>query len=199
LNLLQSKGANSRTLYLRSRFLDKLIPRLEGKEQSRLSFAQALKATKPDIVKDNLELALSTAREFFPFWVNDIKAIANFEKKHGFNIKAAEWEPKPKTLKALKNAADSNIFTNDEERVLDIYSEKMLRKMTDPSDVNLRTGYAKLILARLRDAPEKSHEVYRKAVELILKELKKNTEAELCLKIAREFYKCWRSSTIRYA
>lgn len=71
--------------------------------------------------------------------------------------------------------------------------------MTDPSHVNTHTNYAKLILARLRDAPEKSHEVYRMAVELVLEQFKKNDEAELCLKIAREFYKCWRSSAISYA
>lgn len=198
LSFLQSKGASSRTLYLRSRFLDSLMVELKGKEQNRLNFAKALKTIRVKLPKDELSLALSTSREYFAFWMEDIKGIADFEKKYGFNISTSEWHPKPKTLKALKNAVETDIFTNDETACLKNYTDKMLRTISDVAVVDQRTKYAKILLVRLRDAPSKSHLVYRIAVDMTMNLFKDQNIQQLYLDAARDFYKFWRAKPNAY-
>lgn len=199
LNFLQSKGATSGSLYLRSRFLDALNQELKSKKQSRNSYAEALKETRHQLSKEDQKGAVDTAREYYAFWVSDVKAIANFEKRHGYNIKSEPWEAKPKTLKALKGAVETNIFTNDETLALENYTDKLLRTISDIPTVNERVKYAKTLIVRLRDAPEKNHTFYRKAIDLTLNLFKNKDEQKLYLDVAREFYKFWRSNPGTYA
>lgn len=85
MKFLQSKGAPTRMLYLRSRFLDVFMESLKDKEQSRKIYADALRITATTLSKADQKEALTVSREYFPFWMDDIKAITTFEKKYGFN------------------------------------------------------------------------------------------------------------------
>jgi len=62
LNFLQRKGADSHALYVRSRFLDTLIPELAGKELSRSTFADAMEKIQQMIYKIHLLKTVSDAR-----------------------------------------------------------------------------------------------------------------------------------------
>jgi len=87
LKFLQSKGASTNTLFLRSRFLDSLMIKLVIKEQTRKAFAFALEETLIQLPLEDRSNALNTAREYFPFWMDDIKAIAMFHEYYGFSTK----------------------------------------------------------------------------------------------------------------
>ncbi len=48
--------------------------------------------------------SFNTAREFYPFWMKDIKAIAAFGLQSGFDVQPIEWKPAQTTLKALTDS-----------------------------------------------------------------------------------------------
>jgi len=191
LNFLQSKGADSRTLYLRSHLLDTLIVELEGKEQIRLSFANAIKKVKPTLSKEDLSIALSTSREYFPFWMDDYQAIAAFEKNYGFSTKNTSWKPKPKSAKSIESAVKANIFTHEETVTMTKYKAQLLKTISDVHLVDEWLHYTKILLVRLRDAPCKDHQVYRTAIDLTINLFKDKSSQKSYLNSARKFYKFW--------
>lgn len=191
LKFLQSKGAPSGMLYLRSRFLDTFILKLKGKIQTRKEFAYALEeiiGILPLVDKGN---ALSTAREFFPFWMNDIKAIAMFQEFYGFNIDDIRWEPKHTTLQALTNDLDNIELTPDESQSLTTYMQVIVKLGADTAVIDTRSKLAKIILLRLRDAPTTNHAIYRISVDLTLPLFKTKEIKQIYLDVVREFYYFW--------
>lgn len=191
LRFLQSKGASTRMLYLRSRFLDTFTPKLKGKIQARKEFAIALEETITALPLTDRSNALSAAREFFPFWMNDIKAIAMFQEFYGFNVSEIEWKPKHSTLKEITDDLDTEAFTDAENLSLNAYLHVIIKRGADQSVVDIRTKLAKIILIRLRDAPTTNHAVYRLSVDLTLPLFKTNEIKQLYLDVVREFYYFW--------
>ncbi|PCI55071.1 MAG: hypothetical protein COB34_07410 [Methylophilaceae bacterium] len=193
LKFLQSKGAPSGMLYLRSRFLDTFILKLKGKIQTRKEFAYALEEIIASLPIDDKDRgnALSTAREFFPFWMNDIKAIAMFQEFYGFNVNEIKWEPKHTTLKALTDDLDLQKLTAAEEQSLQAYVQAITKLGADTAVVDTRSKLAKIILIRLRDAPTTNHAIYRISVDLTLQLFKTKEIKQLYLDVVREFYHFW--------
>ena len=76
LKFLQAKGATSGMLYRRSFFLDKLTPILSEKKLDRSEYGQALDDVIKNIPANDWHESLNTAREFYPFWIKDIKVLA---------------------------------------------------------------------------------------------------------------------------
>lgn len=191
LKLLQSKGASTKTLYQRSRFLDALMIKLSTKEQTRKAFAFALEETLINLPKEDKSNALNTAREYFPFWMNDIKAIAMFQEYYGFSTKEITWKPKHNTLSALTKNLDSETFSDTESQSLRAYLKTIANLGADDSIISTRSKLVKIILLRLREAPIKNHAAYRISVDLTLPLFKTKEIRELYLDVVREFYHFW--------
>lgn len=191
LKFLQSKGAPSGMLYIRSRFLDTFIIKLSGKIQTRKEFSYALDDAMATIPLADRSNALNTAREYFPFWMNDIKAIAMFEEYYGFNVNVIKWEPKQSTLKALTDDLDTEKLTDAESQSLNRYRQVIVRRGADKAVVETRAKLAKIILIRLRDAPVTNHAIYRTSVDLTLPLFKTKEIKQLYLNVVREFYYFW--------
>lgn len=191
LKFLQAKGASSRALYLRSKFLDTFMEKLAGKIQTRKEFATALEVTLATLSNDERSNALNTAREYFPFWMNDIKAIAMFEEYYGFNISDVQWKPKHATLKALTDELEVSKLNDIESQSLNRYRHLLILKGADKSVVDTRSKLAKIILLRLRDAPTNNHAIYRISVDITLPLFKTKEIKQLYLDVVREFYYFW--------
>lgn len=192
LTFLQSKGAPSSMLYLRSKFLDAFILQLTGKIQTRKEFAYTLESVLENQSQDDRSHALNTGREFFPFWMNDIKAIAMFEEYYAFSANQANWMPKHKTLKSLTDELESEILTEQEKQSLDNYINAITKLGADNTVIETRTKLSKIILIRLREAPANNHATYRIAVDLTLPLFKRVEIKKLYLDVVREFYYFWR-------
>ncbi|MGJ8620812.1 MAG: hypothetical protein ACSHWN_10800, partial [Methylophilaceae bacterium] len=121
LKFLQAKGASSRALYLRSKFLDTFMAKLAEKAQTRKEFAMSLELTLSVLSNDERNNALNTAREYFPFWMNDIKAIAMFEEYYGFNVSEIQWQPEHATLKKLTDELETTKLNDAESQSLNAY------------------------------------------------------------------------------
>ncbi|MGZ8983968.1 MAG: hypothetical protein ACXW11_08450 [Methylotenera sp.] len=194
LKLLQAKGATSGMLYKRSLFLDKLTVSLAGKALDRTEYGQALDLVMKTIPADDWHESLNTAREFYPFWMKDIKAIAAFNLHYGFDIQSIQWKPLAASLKSLTDSLETEKFDDSENWALNTYKEALRLEGAENSLVDTRVKLAKIILIRLRDAPEKNHKTYRTAVDLTLPLFTIKENKHLFLVIVREFYYFWTGS-----
>jgi len=75
IKFLQGKNVSSEAIALRAKFLEKLTILLQGKS-TREEYGSALETALK--VEGNIERhqQLNIAREFFPFWIGDVKMIA---------------------------------------------------------------------------------------------------------------------------
>lgn len=191
LTFLQNKGAPSGMLYLRSKFLDGFILNLADRIQTRKEFAYALEETLETLTQQDRSHALTTAREFFPFWMSDIKAIAMFEEYYAFSANDTKWEPKYTTLKALTNDLESVTLTAKESEALNAYIQAIIKHGADRSVVKTRSRLCKIILIRLREAPVINQATYRIAVDLTLPLFTQAEIKKVYLDVVREFYYFW--------
>lgn len=191
LKLLQSKGASSSLLHKRSLFLDKLSERLgdlvqDGNEY-RLLVEEMMETTAPDDWHD----CLTAAREFYPFWVKDIKTIATLNLNSGFEIKPIDWKPDLVSLKKLTDSLETEKFDTSENWPLKAYAQALRHEGADQALVDTRVKLAKIILMRMRGAPDKNNTAYRTAVDLTLPLFSIKQNRRLFLVVVREFFHFW--------
>jgi hypothetical protein len=191
LKLLQSKGATSGILYKHSLFLDLLTNALAGKQLSSAVYSLTLDTVMKTIPAENWHVNLNTAREFYPFWMKDIKAIAAFNLNYGFDVDSIQWKPISTSLKALTDSLELEKFDTTEIWPLKAYTQAMRYEGAEQSLVDTRIKLAKIILIRLRDAPIKNHKSYRTAVDMTLPLFKINEAKQLFILVVREFYNFW--------
>lgn len=194
LKFLQSKGTATAKLYQRALFLDKLTPNLAKKALTRAEFSYALSLTIEQIADEDKIESLSTAREFYPFWMQDIKAIAAFNASYGFDIDTIQWKPLPSSLKALTDSIDNLQFDARETQALHTYMLAMLENGAEKSVSDTRAKLAKVVLVRLRDAPIQNNKTYRMAIDMVLPLFTINEIKQLFLTVVREFYSHWNQS-----
>ena len=194
LKFLQSKGAATSTLYKHSLFLDKLSLNLAKKTLARTDFSAALNASIEILAAEDRVEKISIAREFYPFWMQDIKAIAAFDASYGFDVATIQWKPLPSSLKALTKSIDSAQFDEAETKSLHSYMLALLDNGAEKPIVDTRLKLTKVILIRLRDAPAKNNKTYRMAIDMILPLFTVNEIRLLFLTVVREFYYHWNQS-----
>ncbi len=194
LKLLQTKGAASGILYKRSLFLDKLGVCIADKTLDRTEYGQALDVVMKTIPADDWHENLNTAREFYPFWMKDIKTIAAFNLHYGFDIQSVQWKPLAASLKSLTDSLETEKFDTSENWPLKAYTQALRYEGAERSVVDTRVKLAKIILIRLRDAPVKNNKFYRTAVDLTLPLFTIKENRHLFLVVVREFYYFWNGS-----
>jgi hypothetical protein len=189
--LLEKKGAKSGLLYKRSLFLDQFTPLLKNQPLERSSYSKAIEKVIKTIPTDIWHESLNTAREFFPFWMQDIKAIAAFSKQGGFDIQPLKWQPRPTTLKTLTDQLKTVKFDITETKHLHTYSKALQDKGANQQLLDNRLNLAKILLLQLRGAPTGDARVYRVAVDVTLPLFKIDENKQLFLLVIREFYQYW--------
>jgi hypothetical protein len=191
LKLLQAKGATTNVLYKHSLFLDKLAESLANKPHEAVIYSKVIDTVLKNMPSDDLHTNLNTAREFYPFWMKDIKAIAAFNLNYGFDVAAIQWKPITTSLKALIDSLDTEKFDPAENWPLIAYAQAMRDQGAEQSLVTTRIKLAKVMTIRLRDAPIKNHKSYRTAADLTLPLFKMTEARQLFLLVVREFYNFW--------
>lgn len=191
LKLLQGKGAVASLLHQRSVFLEKLILNLVEKELDGAVYRIAIEQLMENTPADDWHDSLTTGREFFPFWTQDIKAIAALNVNPGFDITPLVWKPMPTSLKSIMESLATEKFDISENWPLKAYAQALRQEGAEQSLVDTRSKLAKVILIRLRNAPVKNHKAYRTAVDLTLPLFNIKNNRRLFLVVVREFYHFW--------
>lgn len=189
--LLENKGAKGGDLYKRALFLDQFIPLLADKTPDRASYGEAIKIATTQIPAENWHESLNTAREFYPFWTQDIKTIAAFSSQGGFDIHPLQWTPKIATLKSFTDRLKTEKFDSTDARHLAAYARTLKEKGADKALLDTRINLIKILLMQLKDAPIDDARVYRIAVDSILPLFKSDETKQLFLFVIREFYVYW--------
>jgi len=191
LKLLQAKGAATGMLYKHSLFLDKLTLNLAEKALERAEYGAALDVVMKTIPAENWHISLNIAREFYPFWMKDFKAITAFNLHYGFDVQTIQWKPLATSLKLLTESLATEEFDDSESLPLYAYQLAMRHNGAEKSLVDTRVILAKIILIRLRDAPAKNNKIYRIAIDLTLPLFNMQESKQLFLIVVREFYNFW--------
>jgi hypothetical protein len=191
LKLLQSKGMPAGELYKRSAFLDTLAPHLNEKALVAAEFSKALDIAIENFANKNRAETISIAREFYPFWMQDIKTIAAFNASYHFDFASIQWKPIPSSLDELTNIIENSKFNKIEMKSLQSYIQTMSENGAEETVIDTRSKLAKLILIKLRDAPVKNNKTYRMAIDIILPLFTINEIKQLFLTVVSEFYLHW--------
>jgi len=191
LKLLKSKGASTNVLYKRSLFLDQFTPLLQNKTLERLNYRLALDTVIKTIPSENVQESLNIAREFFAFWMKDMKAIAAFGLNYGFDVQSIQWKPLATSLNAIIQNVEKLHLNTQESQALNSYNQALIDLKLHAEQINAQLTLAKIILLRLQGAPLSNHKCFRIAVDLTLPLFTLPESQEFFLKVVREFYPHW--------
>ncbi|WP_232415336.1 hypothetical protein [Methylotenera sp. 73s] len=189
--LLTVKGFGPETFVQRTSFLNRLLPLLADKTTNGGEYRLAIETMMDTVAEADWPESLVISREYYPFWINDLKAVANFCKSTTKDQLPIEWKPVEVTLSNLWHNVDQEKFSTTDSWALKAYTKALRNENAEQTLIDTRLKLSKILLVRLRDAPDKSNKIYRTAVDatLPLFEVKKNRR--LFLVVVREFFHFW--------
>ena len=189
--LLSAKGFGPETFVQRTNFLNKLLPILADVEIDGGEYRLAIESAMDTVPADDWPECLMVSREYFPFWMNDLKAVAQFNKAITKDQLPLDWKPAPISLSSLWKTVDLEKFSTTDSWAIKGYNKALRNQNADQTLIDTRVKLAKILLVRLKDAPDKSNKVFRTTVDatLPLFEVKKNRR--LFLVVVREFFHFW--------
>jgi hypothetical protein len=191
LKLLQNKGAGSLLLKRRETFLFRLTSAIADKPNNGQTYREAVEKVLDSLETKDWPYFLAIAREYYPFWTQDIKAIAALNAEAGFDVNPIQWQPLECNLKTLWTMLDKEKFSVAETWPLKAYTLALRQEGAEQSLVDTRVKLVKLLLVRLKDAPDKSHRIYRIAVDATIPLFTMKETRKLFLTVVREFYYFW--------
>jgi hypothetical protein len=191
IKLLTAKGFGPETFVPRVGFLKKLMPLLAGKELNGREYRTAIENLMDSIPADEWPESLVVAREYYAFWMSDLKAVSLFSKNATEDPLPIDWKPIEVSLSSLWHSVDTEKFGTTDSWALKGYTKALRFENADQTLIDTRLKLAKILLVRLREAPDKNNKVYRTTVDatLPLFEVKKNRR--LFLVVVREFFHFW--------
>ena len=191
IKLLTGKGFGPDTFVPRINFLNRFMPLLANKDLNGNGYRIAIEDLMDSVAEDDWPESLVIAREYYPFWLNDLKAVAQLNKNTIADTLPIDWQPKHVALSALWHTVDAEKFDTTDSWALKGYTKALRFENAEQTLIDTRLKLAKIMLVRLRDAPDKSNKVFRTTVDatLPLFEVKKNRR--LFLVVVREFFHFW--------
>lgn len=191
LKLLKSKGFGPDTFIPRVNFLNQLMPLLADLPLVGGSYRTVLENFMDSVAEKDWPESLIIAREYYPFWINDLKAVSNLSQSVTQDTLPIDWKPAQTELVTLWHAVDQEKFGTADNWALKAYAKGLRNENAEQTLIDTRMKLAKVLLMRLKDAPDRDNKAYRITVDatLPLFEVKKNRR--LFLVVVREFYHFW--------
>lgn len=191
IKLLTTKGFGPDTFVPRINFLNKFMPLLVGKEQNGGVYRTAIETLMDSVAAADWPESLVISREYFPFWMGDLKAVSNLSKNATVDALPILWHPVEVALSDLWHTVDTEKFGTTDAWALKGYTKALRFENAEQTLIDTRLKLAKILLVRMRDAPDKNNKIYRTTVDatLPLFEVKKNRR--LFLVVVREFFHFW--------
>ncbi len=191
IRLLTAKGFGPETFVTRINFLNRLMPLLVGKEPNGGVYRGVIETLMDSVPTADWPESLVISREYYPFWINDLKAVSNLSKSATVDALPIDWQPVEVALSDLWHNLDAEKFGTTDAWALKAYTKALRFENADQTLIDTRLKLAKILLVRMRDAPDKNNKIYRTTVDatLPLFEVKKNRR--LFLVVVREFFHFW--------
>jgi hypothetical protein len=200
LKLLAQKGIAKEDLLERKFVLLRLMLYIENIPTDGQFYRKAVDKVLKRMSNEELSKAIPVIRDYYSFWIKDIKAIAAMNQDHEFDADGHQWHPDTSDLKSLWKSLDKLTLTETEAQPLETYEYLLRSRGADDEFVSTRKKLAKLLLLRLRDVPHKQPNAYRKVIDANLAIFNAKEMHHTFLNVAREFYGFWRGNQdIRFA
>jgi hypothetical protein len=136
-------------------------------------------------------------REFFSFWVRDIKAIAAMSQAKVFNGNVPFTTTTQDELFKHWYDLDKTMMSTPEKSILEAFLSASEAKGFDPAAFKERMRMAKHLLISLRQVPHKQSHSYRQMVDRNLPLFNAIGTQHAFLSVSREFYYFWRGDMLK--
>ncbi|RXZ45351.1 hypothetical protein [Crenobacter cavernae] len=186
LSLLARRGADPQVLLARQRLLGQLLPHLNGIRYD--GYRVAVETFLAGCRNGERGAALQCAREYFYFWIGDVRRLASVAGRQGFSTREV----------ALENSAG---FQSLRERMgqegfvrfppsLDIYLGHLYEHGLSSGELSRRESLVQALIYLLNGAPYLP-ERYRMAVDALLMHFSELADKSAVVSLAREFFYYW--------
>lgn len=191
LKLLEGKGVGKESIIRRETFLHKLMPLLVSLASDGSHYREALELCMDKIKSADWPHDLAVAREYYVFWMGDIKAIAAYNSTQGYADEPVSWQPADTSLKALWDIIDKAKFDLAESWALKAYTKALRDENAPQTLIETRVKLVKILLIQLKDAPIKDNIAYRVSVDATVPLFDVRQNRHLFLVVVREFFHFW--------
>lgn len=192
LNLLERKGVPEAKLIQRHYIVLRLIPFIETIPLQGSHYRVAMDQMFTKLDKAEWAICIPVLRDYFSFWIKDIKAIAAMNQDHAFDTNHSEWQPEKHSITELWQSLDDIRLTHTEYVPLEAYEKVLRSRGADDTFVSQHIKLAKLLLLLLRDVPHKQPHAYRQVIDANLPMFKTTEIHQTFLHVGREFYSYWK-------
>lgn len=189
--LLRNRGGDDASIQQRDLFLGLLVPLLYSKENSGVAYRDVIETLMETQAASDWPAYLVMAREFFPFWMSDIKAISHLSTEVGFDLHPVAWMPGKVSMQDLWKSIDQEKFSTAESWALKSYSKALKDEGASQETIDVRLKLSKILVTRLRDAPITQKNTYRIAVDATTPLFELKNTRKIFLVVVREFYYFW--------
>lgn len=195
--LLTGQGVSQRVLVQREFTIVRLSAFLKDIPCDGTHYRQAVDRFIATIDTAEIPMVLPVVREFFSFWVRDIKAIAAMSQAKVFNGTAPASMATQDELFKHWYDLDKTSMTMAETQILEAFREVPTMKALDLATFKERMRMAKCLLVSLRNVSHKQSHSYRQMVDRNLPLFMALGNQHAFLSMSREFYYFWRGETLQ--
>lgn len=194
--LLAGQGVSQRVLVQREFTIIRLSAFLKEIPCDGSHYRQAVDRFIASIDPAEIPVVLPVVREFFSFWVRDIKAIAAMSQAKVFNGSAPVTMATQDELFKYWYDLDKTPMSRSEEQVLELFHKVSLPRGFDPAALKERMRMAKYLLLSLRSVSHRQSHSYRQVVDRNLPLFNALSTQHVFLSVSREFYYFWRGDKL---
>ncbi|GAB3249570.1 hypothetical protein [Chitinimonas naiadis] len=194
LNLLKNKGAATAILTRRKHFLRHLVSCMETQAENDQAdddagYRRAVDNTVGKFPVDQQVEIITTSREFYPFWIGDLKTIARLNAADALSLDHARVDLRG-SLVDMFQRLDADPWSGTKPPCLDEYLLKLAEQGAEDAVVDIRERLLTLLLYIIRHA-DPTPMAYRAGVDAMLTLFSKEDTRRLFIEMAREFFYFW--------
>jgi hypothetical protein len=195
--LLTGQGVSQRVLVQREFTIIRLSAFLKDIPCEGSQYRHAVDRFIASIDTAEIPTVLPVVREFFSFWIGDIKAIAAMSQAKVFNGHTPVAITTQDELFKHWYDLDKTVATTVEQQILDAFKATSTVKGLEPSVMKEHMRMAKCLLMSLRHVPHKQSHSYRQIVDRNLPLFNALGNQHIFLRVSREFYYFWRGDMLK--
>jgi len=195
--LLTGQGVSERVLVQREFIIIRVSAFLKDIPCDGSHYRHAVDRFIASIDPAEIPSILPVIREFFSFWVRDIKAIAAMSQAKVFNGSTPVAMVTQDELFKHWYDLDKTVMTLHETQVMDAFEQVTLVRGFEPAVFKERMRMAKCLLLSLRHISHKQSHSYRQMVDRNLPLFNALGSQHTFLSVCREFYYFWRGDMLK--
>ncbi|AUH52185.1 hypothetical protein CXB49_15875 [Chromobacterium sp. ATCC 53434] len=190
LHLIARLGAVPGVVDERRALLQRLLARLRRERRDADAYHAAVDGFLNDCAADERVLAITCAREFYCFWLDDMQKVVEATARAGFSIHNPAMQVL-ETLDALLALMRSQRFARFPPS-LGLYLGKLFEDGTAEEEIRRRESLLKALLFLLNPHPV-SNTSYRMAVDALLLHLPGHDDKQQLRLLVREYFPYWQA------